>query len=106
MVFNIDKLDGSIVALAADFATLKEFQEDYLVEFTKIVFDGEDGNGDRKVVTRTAGAYWLSNICGFREVIGMEDEDLERMVKEDVITTNAQGEYCAKDGEDYEEVHT
>ena len=105
MVYAIDKLDGSVVSLCADFVTLKQVNDDYLVEFTKIVFDGEDGNGDRKVVTKTVGAYYLGNTIGFREVAGITDEDLEQMFREDMLSINEQGEYCAKeDGENGEEI--
>lgn len=97
MVYSIDKLDGGIVSVAADRVEQKEVFEDYIINFYKGNFDpnAKDPNGHiyANFGDRLVASYYLSNICGIREVIGITEEDLERMFKEDVLTMNDKGEY-------------
>ena len=108
MVYSIDKLDGSIVSLCADIVNIKEVNDDFLITFNKIISltYNENTNEAKDIKVRTVGAYYMANIVGFREVAGVTDQDLERMFKEDTISINENGEYCAKDGDDYEEIIT
>jgi len=107
MVYSIDKLDGSIVSLAADRVEQKEVFEDYIMNFYKSNFNpnAKDANGHiyADFGDRLVGSYYLSNICGVREVVGITEEDLERMFKEDELTMNENGEYEVPNNGDNDE---
>lgn len=108
MVYSIDKLDGSIASVAADRVEYKETLDDIVIQFYHSNFNpnAKDSNGHvyADFNDRLVGVYYLSNICGVREVIGITDKDLENMYKEDILGMNENGEYCApSDGEEYVE---
>lgn len=86
MVFSIDKLDGAIVSLAADRVEVKEVcGEDYLVTFysANSNMNARDNKGHiyADFSDKIVGAFYLSNIVGFREVTGLSDEDLAEMFR-------------------------
>lgn len=110
MVYSIDKLDGTVVSLIADKVDVKQIENDYVVVFYR--WNCYDINKPTKNTfymtydNNVVASYYLSNIVGFREVKGVNEEMLAQTYEKQGMLVNMNlDNQINGDYEDDSEIH-